>query len=231
MLQPTARAPDEEERAVLDRRAERARVKAEAQMRSQTQQEFYPPLFGAIGATVVILLLPMGATLKAAGLALPALLAMGALIAARRLGRDREARLAEVARRHAERASRVTEYRLTVDRIVTATAGPDDRGAWWLFHLDDGTWLAFDEEQWSDDLDGATRPWHRDVKVALDASRTAVSIRSEGRFVPIERRALQPPDFQKQPDTLYWSPSGGDWRLPVVVLGDPTVTRDWSRSR
>ena len=225
MLQPTARAPDEEERAVLDRRAERARVDAEAQARSRARHAVYPPLFGAVGATIVVMLLPMAAPLKAAGLVLPALLALGALIVAWRSARDRKARLAEVSRRHDERARRVTEYRLTVDRIVTATAHPDDGGVWWLLHLDDGTWLAFDEEQWSDDLDATTRSWHGDVRIALDGSRTAISIRSEGRPVPVERRALQPPEFQERRDTLYWSPSGGDWRLPVVVLGDPTATR------
>lgn len=222
MEPPITRPPDETERAEIARRAEQQRQAASRFIRGERNSELRVTLLFFLVPTVLALFIPFGG--RATGMRL-ILFAIGlgyavfGSLSARKVQRKGEQRLAEITQRESARAQVVTEYRLRVERIVTATDELGDGYTWWLLRLDDGNWLVFNEETWSELA--PTHTWHQHVRLVLDGEGTAISLQSEGPELPVERRELQPPDYTATDDTLFWSPSDEDTGHPILIREDP----------
>jgi hypothetical protein len=222
MEPPITRQADDTERAAIARRAEQERQAASRFIREERNSGLRVALIFVLVPTVLALFIPFGrgaAGIRLIVFAIGLAYAVFGALSARKVQQKGEQRLAEITRHESARAQKVTEYLLRVERIVTATDELGDGYTWWLLRLDDGNWLVFDEETWSDLA--PTHTWHQRVRVVLDGEGTAISLQSEGPEIPVERRELQPPDYTATNDTLFWSPSDEDTGYPILIREDP----------
>jgi hypothetical protein len=225
----TIRAARADELGVIARRMDRRREGAFVMGGGWRREAVGVGVIGAVAtvaSTVLVLRTQNGAFVIGGALGLT-FVAIG-LLGSRRASRSIEVRLTEIGRDQAETGRAITEYGITADRIVTAAG--EDGDVWWLFRIDPGAWLAFEQGQW-DGVDGSARRWCRETRIGVDAHRTVVSIESTGDPIVVERRDLRPPDFAPTPETLFWSPPDEAGALPVQIAGDPTGARGGESGR
>jgi hypothetical protein len=217
---PIIRAATEAERALVAGRAEGRRSGAQAQGGGKSDAVIFI-VIGVIAAALGIAIQFKAVFVRVMLVGMGAMMSVLGVLGTRAAKRRQAEKLAAEARDDVERGKSVREYRMIVDRIVTAS-DEGDGNEWWMFRLEDGSWLVFEATQWRG-LDVAERAWHRDVRVVLDGRGAALTVTSEGSPVAVERRALQPPDYKEAPQTLYWVPAHDAGPLPIALAGDPTA--------
>lgn len=193
----TIRTANADELGVIARRMDRGRESAFVSAGAWRREAVGLGVIGAlatVASTVLFFRTQSGAFVL--GGALGMTFVAFALLGSRRARRSIEVRLTEIGREQAETGRAITEYRITADRIVAAAG--EDGDVWWLFRIDPGAWLAFEQGQW-DGVDGSAHLWRREARIGVDAHRTVVSIESTGDPIVVERRDLRPPDFAPTP--------------------------------
>jgi hypothetical protein len=210
-LTRTRRPPNEEERAILEARAVRARDVTRAhESPSDLVMLAVMSLAMILGAQRFTETLPR-AMLSLFGASLLVITALGA----RRQRTDRARRLASLDARHLARAAAVEEISFTALTLVTASDPGGDGNAYWVFALPDGTHLAFTDTQW---IPGETPPtdWRREVTAVLDREHVVVTLRTAGDALPVSLHHLRAPDFAVTDESRFWAPDT-DGGLPWVV--------------
>jgi hypothetical protein len=217
-LTRTRRPPNDEERAILEARAKRAKDASRAH-----DSPFDLVVLAVLGLAMILGAqrftesLPRG-ILSLFGASLLVIAALGA----RRQRTDRARRLADLDARHRARAATVEEISFTALTLVTASDPGGDGNAYWIFALPDGTHLAFTDTQW---IPGETPPtdWRREVTTVLDGERAVVALRTAGDALPVSLHHLRAQDFSVTDESRFWAPDtdGG----PPWVVSEPVLRR------
>ncbi len=217
-LTRSRRPPNDEERAILEARAQRARDVARAhESLSDLVMLAVMGLAMILGAQRFTESLPRG-VLSLFGASLLVITALGA----RRQRTDRARRLADLDARHRARAAAVEEISFTALALVTASDPGGDGNAYWVFALTDGTHLAFTDTQW---VPGEAPPtdWRREVTVVLDGEHRVVTLRTAGDALPASLRHVRAPDFAVTDECRFWAPEAAG--APPWVVTAPELQR------
>ncbi len=217
-LTRSRRPPNDEERAILEGRAQRARDAARAHdSPSDLIVLVVMGLAMILGAQRFTESLPRG-MLSLFGASLLVIVALGA----RRQRTDRARRLADLDVRHRARAAAVEEISFTALALVTASDPGGDGNAYWVFALTDGTHVAFTDTQWVPG-DAPPTDWRRGVTAVLDGEHRVVTLRTVGDALPSSLHHLRAPDFAVTDESRFWAPETEG--PPPWVVAEPALKR------